>query len=440
MAHDGEPMAHVSRRSVILAVALALILPGTASSAVSWGTQHAIPGAYSWNYGNSLDFSGIPADPSFRLHDVFISDATTPQAAYYSASPDGITWTTPRRLSGGVVNAEGASIATAGPRIIVGWVTGFSPYDRAGAPRRLQVNTSIDGGSTWRGVTSLTPGAGRIDYPIVAAAKTAFGPVNLYAVWVDATNGRVYFRERSRFAPWSVPIAIGRTTLRDRVDGYHGYANIAAVGNLITVAWVADAKGSLRARAIDLSGKTPTAAASPANWNAPVALAGRVALRQGGYPVVSASPLAPGVVTIAWNTPTKQVYTTFDGTTVTATPTTIWVNGTANAVSYAGGYSTVVEPAPGGFIAMWAACRNTSLNYDCNSQKAAARVDLLSATSADGTLFTPPSVVSPATTGRTVNDQASVVATADHAYVQYNGSTANFGRYDIFDRVGTGSP
>ncbi|TMK58440.1 MAG: hypothetical protein E6G54_07930 [Actinobacteria bacterium] len=135
-------MAHVSRRSVILAVALALILPGTASSAVSWGTQHGIPGAYSWNYGNSLDLSGIPADPSFRLHDAFISDATTPQAAYYSASPDGITWTTPRRLSGGVVNAEGVSIATAGTKIIVGWVTGFSAYDRAGAPRRLQVNTS----------------------------------------------------------------------------------------------------------------------------------------------------------------------------------------------------------------------------------------------------------------------------------------------------------
>ena len=54
---------------------------------------------------------------------------------------------------------------------------------------------------------------------------------------------------------------------------------------------------------------------------------------------------------------------------------------------------------------MWAACRDTSLNYDCNSQKAAARVDLLSATSSDGTLFTSPSVVSPATTGRTVNDR-----------------------------------
>ncbi|MDP9302778.1 MAG: glycoside hydrolase [Actinomycetota bacterium] len=434
-------MGHLSRGSVIVAVGLVLTLAGTASSAISWGKQRGIPRAYSWNYGDSLDFSGTPADPSFRLHDVFISDAATPQAAYFSSSQDGITWTTPRRLSGGVVNAEGASIAAAGTRIVVGWVTGFSAYDPAGARRRLQVNTSTDGGSTWRGIKSLTPRTGRIDYPIVAAAKTGFGPVNLYAVWIDATNGKVYFRERSGAGAWSVPLSIGATTLRDRVDGYHGYANVAAVGNLITVAWIADPNGSLKARAINLSGKTPTAATTRANWNAPVALGGRVSFRQGGYPVVSASPLAPGVVTIAWNTPTKQVYTTFDGTEVTPTPTTIWINGTANGIAYAGGYSTVVEPAPGGFIAMWAGCENTSLTNDCNSHKEAARVDLLSATSANGSLFTPPSLVAPATSnGRTLNDQASVVATSDHVYVQYNAYTANFGRYDIFARIGTGSP
>ncbi|TMK36120.1 MAG: exo-alpha-sialidase [Actinobacteria bacterium] len=413
----------------------------TAASAVGWGTEHGIPGAYSWNYGDSLDFSGTPATPSFRLHDVFISDATTPQAAYYSSSNEGITWTAPRRLSGRAVNAEGTSIAAAGSKIVVGWVTGFSAYDPAGAPRRLQVNTSTDGGATWRGVKSLTSGGGRIDYPIVAAAKTGFGSVNLYAVWVDATNGKVYFREHSGAAAWSAPISIGATTLAHR-DGYHGYANIAAVGNLITVAWIADAKGSLKARAINLSGKTPTAAAIRANWNASVALAGRVSLRQGGYPVVSASPLAPGVVTIAWNTPRRQVYTTFDGTNVAATPITIWVNGIANAITYTGGYSTVVEPAPGGFVAMWGGCRNTSLTYDCNGQQGSSpRVDLLSATSANGTLFSLPSLVAPAIpNGRTVNDQASVVATADHVFAQYNGSTANFGRYDVFDRIGTGSP
>jgi hypothetical protein len=440
MTHDEGLMAHLSRRSVILAVGLVLTLAGAASSAISWGKQHGIPRAYSWNYGDSLDFSGTPADPTFRLLDAFISDATTPQAAYVSSSHDGVTWTTPRRLSSAAVNAEGATIAAAGTRIVVGWVTGFSAYDPAGAPRRLQVNTSTDGGSTWRGIKSLTPRAGRIDYPIVAATKTAFGPVNLYAVWIDATNGKVYFRERSGAGAWSVPLSIGATTLRDRVDGYHGFADIAAVGNLITVAWVADAKGSLKARAINLSGKTPTAAATRANWDAPVALGGRVSLRQGGYPVVSASPLAPGVVTIAWNTPAKQVYTTFDGTNVTATPTTIWINGTANAIAYAGGYSTVVEPAPGGFIAMWAGCEDRSLTNDCNGRNDAARVDLLSATSADGTLFTPPSLVAPATPSRTLNDQASVVATSDHVYAQYNGYTANFGRYDVFDRIGTGSP
>jgi hypothetical protein len=296
-------MRHLSRRAAILAVGLVLLFAVAASSAIGWGKQHGIPGAYSWNYGDSLDFSGTPADPSFKLHDVFISDAARPQAAYITSSHDGLTWTNPRRLSGGVVNAEGTSLAAAGTRIVVGWVTGFSAYDPAGAPRRLQVNTSIDGGATWRGIKSLTARGGRIDYPVVAAAKTTFGPVNLYAAWIDATNGKVYFRERSGAGAWSVPLAIGATTLRDRVDGYHGYANVAAVGNLITVAWVADAKGSLEARAINLSGKSPTAATTRANWNPLVVLSGRVSLRQGGYPVASASPLAPGVVTIAWNTP-----------------------------------------------------------------------------------------------------------------------------------------
>jgi hypothetical protein len=434
-------MRHLNRRAAVLAVGLVLSFAGTASSAIGWGKQHSIPGAYSWNYGDSLDFSGTPADPGFELHDVFVSDAAAPQGAYITSSHDGITWTNPRRLSGRVVNAEGTSIATAGTRLIVGWVTGFSAYDPAGAPRRLQVNTSIDGGATWRGITSLTPRGGRIDYPVVAAAKTTFGPVNLYAAWVDATNGKVYFRERSGAGPWSVPLVIGSTTLRDRVDGYHGYANIAAVGNLITVAWVADAKGSLEARAINLSGTSPTAATIRANWDPMVVLSGRVSLRQGGYPVAAASPLVPDVVTIAWNTPTKQVFTRFDGTAVSPTPTTIWRNGIANGIAYAGGYSTVVEPAPGGFVAVWAGCRDTALRNDCNTAKAAARVDLFSASSPGGTVFTSPSLVAPAVPKtQTRNDQASVVATSPNVYVQYNGYTANFGRYDVFDRIGTGAP
>ena len=56
-------------------------------------------------------------------------------------------------------------------------------------------------------------------------------------------------------------------------------------------------------------------------------------------------------------------------------------------------------------------------------------------------MFTAPSLVAPATSkGSTLNDQPSIVATSVHVYVQYNGSTANLGRYDIFDRIGTGAP
>jgi len=74
-------MRHLNRRAAVLAVGLVLSFAGTASSAIGWGKQRSIPGAYSWNYGDSLDFSGTPADPGFELHDVFVSDAAAPQGA-----------------------------------------------------------------------------------------------------------------------------------------------------------------------------------------------------------------------------------------------------------------------------------------------------------------------------------------------------------------------
>jgi hypothetical protein len=69
-----------------------------------------------------------------------------------------------------------------------------------------------------------------------------------------------------------------------------GSANVAAVGNLITVAWVADAKGSLVARAINLSGTSPTRRDDPGRTGTRrSSSAAVVSLRQGGYPVASAS-------------------------------------------------------------------------------------------------------------------------------------------------------
>jgi hypothetical protein len=90
---------------------------------------------------------------------------------------------------------------------------------------------------------------------------------------------------------------------------------------------------------------------------------------------------------------------------------------------------------------MWAACRDTALQRDCNVGKADARVDLLVATSADGTTFTDPTVVANArVSSARINDAPSIVATSDHVYVQYDGSTPDRSAYDVFARVASGSP
>jgi hypothetical protein len=433
----------VTRRSV-LGVALAFTLlvahTVTAVAAITWGPQTDLPRSYSWNYGDALDFTGKPG-PGFRLTDVFVSDATIPQAAFATSSHDGTTWAAPRRLSANDVNAENTTVAAVGSKLIAGWMTGFSVYDPAGAPRRVQVSVSADRGSSWSPPKNLSPRGGAVDYPVVAAARTTFGAINLYAVWIDAETGKVTFRERSGASPWSAPIALGATT-RTLSTGYSGFANIAAVGDLITVAWIGDADGTIKARAIDLSQSgSPTAAASSSEWGPRTAMTQPVSLPQHGYPVVSASRLVAGVITIAWNTPTSQVYTAVTSEAIGSAPTTIWIDGPAGSSAYTGGYATAVEPAPGGFVAMWAACRDTSLTHDCNVHKSEARIDLLSATSTDGATFTPPFLVAGAgKPTQRINDAPSIVATDARVYAQYDGSTSSGSAYDVFARVATGAP
>jgi hypothetical protein len=430
------------RRHAALAATLALVLASPAHATLSsWGRQADLPRPYSWNYGNALDATGSAGTSGFRLTDVFVSDATVPQAVYATSSHDGRAWSRARRLSGTDVNAENPTVAAAGGTLIAGWMTGLSPYDPVGAARRVQVAVSPDRGRTWGTPTSISPRGGAVDYPVVAAGRSSFGPINLYAVWVDAETGRVRFRERSGGSGWSPPISIGATT-RKTATGYSGFANVAAVGDLVVVAWIADADGTVKARAVDLAASgSPTAPADRDRWGDRTAMAEPVALAQHGYPVVSSSRSVPGVATIAWNTTTSHVFATVTGETIDPAPTTIWDDGSAGGHTYTGGYATTVEPAPGGFVAMWAACRDTALVHDCNVRKAEARVDLLGATSADGTTFTAPSIVAGAgVAGQRINDAPSIVATSDHVYVQYDGSTSNRSAYDVFARVATGSP
>lgn len=306
-------------------------------------------------------------------------------------------------------------------------------------PRVFQVNISTDNGASWKGVSSLSPAGGHVDYPIVAAAKTSAGPVNLYGAWVDSETGKVKFRQKTGGGSWSSPIVIGSTSATlDASYGKYGYTNIAAVRDLILVAWIADDTGTLKTRAINLKGNA-AAAKTVANWKSIVTLSSKISLNQNGFPIASASPLNPNLVTVAWNTATQQRYTTFNGTTTDPAGKLIWANGTLSGRTYVGGYSTVAEPGPGGsIVASWGACKDTS--SDCNYNKNTSRFDLLVSTSSNGTNFTTPVVVANSDkAGQTLNDEPSIVAINNKIYLMYNGYLASYTSYDVYTKVGTGS-
>jgi hypothetical protein len=437
-------MRRMAGRSIAVAVVLVLGMTQAAFGVVGWGAQTTLPGNYAWNYSNSLDYTGTPGTGSFKLHEAFVSDATLPEAVKYTSSANGTTWSKAKKVSGSK-HAEGSSIAAAGTTVIVGWFTGYSYYDDADVPRRLQVNISTDSGGTWNGVQNLTSGTGQIDYPIVAAATTSAGPTNVYAAWVDSKTCDVKFKQSSDGgATWSGNVIIGATTAHvvDDVYGCSGYANIAAVRDLIAVGYIADDTGTLKVARINLNGDA-SRATNAANWTS-ATLPDKISLLQSGYPIASASPQNTGVVTVAYNTATAQKYVRVTGSAVSA-PTTIYTNGTISGTVYGGGYSTAVEPAPGGgYVAMWGGCRDVNITNPCNYANVKAKFDLLASTSSDGTTWSATPVrVQLSAAGQQLNDEPSMVVIPDASgvkvFAQYNVYKSSYSYYDVWLRIGTGA-
>ena len=435
-------MRRMLRRSIALAVVVVFTSANVALAAVTWGTRVALPGNYAWNYSDSLDYTGTPGTTNFKLHEAYVSDASLPEAVKYTSSKNGTTWSAAKKVSGSQ-HAEGSSLAAAGSTVIVGWFTGYSYYDAAGVARQTQVNISTNNGGTWTGVQKLSSAKGKVDYPIVAAAQTSAGPTNVYAAWINSKTGEVVFRQSSNGGgAWSAPLVLGTSTAQMSGTGYgvSGFANISAVRDLITVAWIADDTGTLKVRGINLNGNA-AAATTIGNWSATATLADKISVAQNGFPIASASPQNTGVVTVAYNTDAAQKYVTYNGTAVSA-PKTIFTNN----VTYPGGYSLAVEPAPaGGFVAMWAGCQATGITNPCNYDSAKAKFALLSATSANGTTWSAPTVVAASTTKATLNDEASLVvipgATAGtvKVFAQYNAYKSNYGYYDVWVNIGNGT-
>ena len=434
-------MARRLRRSAPMALVMVLTIAGSALAAITWGTQSNISGRFTWNFSNSMDYTGTPGAGDFKLHDVFASDKVLPQAAKYSSSTDGVSWGAATKISGSD-HVEGVSLATAGNTVIAGWLTWerFYNYD-PGDPRRVQTVISTDAGATWSQPQDLTPVHARVDYPIVAAAQTSTGAINLYVVWTDADTGKVRFRMKTGAGDWSPTIVLGTTNANvNDGEGFFGYANIGATRNLVFVAWIANNEGLLRSRAINLRG-TNDAARTLSNWTDVTAI-GRLSMTQNGFPIAGASPLVTNKVTMAWNAAAAQRYTTYDGRAIDTVGTVIWPNGTTEGRTYTGGYSTVAEPHPGGgIVAAWGACRDVALTNDCDYRRDRARFDLLASTSADGTTFSAPARLADSDVrGQRLNDEPSIVATDGATYIQFNGYTSSYASYDVFAIVGSGDP
>lgn len=438
-------MARRMMSALALTSAMVLAFAPHAQAAVAFGARIDMPKDVGYNYSNSLDYTG--SGSGFRLHDAFTYDWNEPAVVLYTRSADGTTWSKPKKVSG-AANAEGSSLAAAGNTVIAGWMTGYSWYDADGVPRRLQVNVSTDKGATWGGVTNLTSSGGKVDYPIVAASVIN-GHENVYAAWTDSVSGKIKFRQSTDGgATWSSPISLGSTTatLEGAAYGFGGYANIAAVEDLVSVVWVADATGTLKVRSINAGGNQ-NAPASASNWNGTKTLTDKMAIANNDWPIASASPANPDVVTIGYTTTTATKYTTFTGGTSSATAagTPVWTIGSIGGTDYVGAYDMVVEPAPGGgFVAQWTGCQDTAgaCDYD-NSQSA---MDLLSSTSADGTTWSAPAQLETSVggaSGQQINDEPSIVVISDPAgvkvFTQYNAYKWNYGYYDVWMKIGTGS-
>jgi hypothetical protein len=429
--------------ALALTSAMVLAFAPHAQAAVAFGARIDMPKDVGYNYSNSLDYTG--SGSGFKLHDAFTYDWNEPAVVLYTRSSDGVTWSKPKKVSG-AANAEGSSLATAGNTVIAGWMTGYSWYDDDGVPRRLQVNVSTDKGANWGGVTNLTSSSGKVDYPIVAASVIN-GHENVYAAWIDSNSGKVKFRQSTDGgATWSSPISLGSTTATlEGTGGYgfSGYANIAAVGDLISVVWVADNTGTLKVRSINAGGNE-NAPATVGNWNGTKMLTDKMAVGNNDWPIASASPANEEVVTIGYTTTTATKYTTFTGgsSSASAAGTTVWTIGSIGGTSFSGAYDMVVEPAPGGgYVAQWTGCQNTA--DDCDYGGSQAKMDLLSSTSADGTTWSAPARLEVSATGQQINDEPSIVVIPDAAgvkvFTQYNVYKWNYGYYDVWTKIGTGT-
>ncbi len=436
---------------VALVVLLALAVP--AFAAVTWldptkDTHPRVGPRYTWNYGSSL---GRTSDG--RLHATYAtdfingawaSDSGPYQGVYYLrgtvGTGDAVSWSTPKRVSQTGRHAERPALTAGGSLVAVGWVTQVS-YDRykPSDPRVFfwRVNTSSGAATAWLSPVRISPGTGRVDYPVLATNGT-----NLYAIYTNSNNGKVQFvRDTNPADAGFTTTTLGVTDHLDTDDpneGFGGWPGICADGNLVGVAWLDDPDGPSGPDDGAVIARVSTDGG--ATFSAPVTLEAKNGHLDSSWPQCDANA-AKNKVVFTWTNHTAVRYAAFTGSTAGAPGTVVQFSSLG---SYNGGYGPAPEFSPDGTkvgIAI-TACKDTALTRDCNYYSTQARSELFWTEGATGSWPAPVKIaaVSKDRPKANLNDYASVVwYDADTRFVTYNTWEPNYSRYQIHLQTGRGT-
>ncbi len=118
----------------------------------------------------------------------------------------------------------------------------YAANRKPGAPQRVYVTTSSDGGSTWTQTTALSPPGANAIFPAAASG----GPGDFRVWWMDTRTGRWnvwYARTTDGGATWSTPIRLSNATSgtpyksrRGFLEAYGDYGEMGVTSGGKTVA------------------------------------------------------------------------------------------------------------------------------------------------------------------------------------------------------------
>ena len=241
----------------------------TPTSAVTWTNPPSYLKGGAWTSGNSLARStrgtleylhaGASAD---YVKNRWATDRGPYVGVYYRRSTNGgRNWAASVRINPANKHGARASVAASGKYVYVTWVsqTKWVHYSRK-APRVLYLRVNAKyGAGAWGVSHRLTPLAGRVDYPVVAASGAT-----VYVVYTDAKAGKVRIAiSRNHGKTWASS-TLGVTTQLTS-DGRAGFPNVAVTGLTVVVTWTADAAGTTLAKVSTDAGRSWTGSTMTTN-------------------------------------------------------------------------------------------------------------------------------------------------------------------------------